>query len=139
MIIQAAAIVGSEIAEFTLRDFIQWVRTNSDGDEIGDKETDAEITGYVSSGSSKLYIQGSPVARLNDITSESARSLTRPEGSRWRIVSRTSGNGRITGGVSTSLYVEGQPVAFIGSMVTSFADSEEIPLVTGSNHFYSAR
>ncbi|MEK3788042.1 PAAR domain-containing protein [Paenibacillus sp. FSL K6-1230] len=131
------ATVGSEIRKFTAYDFIQWVQKNRDGDEIDDDTANAEITGEVTNGSSKLFIEGRAAARLGDHTSENARALNRPEGSRWSIKNPTYGNGIITENVSTKVYVEGQPIAFIGSMVTSFADSEEIPLVTGSTKCFT--
>lgn len=128
----AIATVESEIRKITVYDFIQWVQRNRDDDEIDNEKANAEITGEVTSGSSKLFIQGRAAARLGDQTTENARALSRPEGPGWSIESPTHGNGIITDNVSDKVYVDGRPVAFIGSIVTSFADSEEIPLVTGS-------
>jgi uncharacterized Zn-binding protein involved in type VI secretion len=90
----------------------------------GSGSTGAKITGYVSVPSSKLKVGGSNVAKVGDITVETwvadppipASTST----TRYTPTSPTSGSGqgRITSG-SSKARLEGQPIALIGSQVTT--------------------
>lgn len=145
------AINGSQITESYVPGYVtydietwQWVGqvcvdwdTNgncTDWDDVydwrpaGSGSTSAKVTGYVSVPSSKLTISGISVAKVGDITIETwvADPPIPPSDSTTRYIPTSpesgSGNGRVSSG-STKARLQGQPIALIGSQVTTCLNS----------------
>lgn len=131
----AVAIVGSEFRPFIENRYVFWERERDD-EIIADDYKNAEVTGQVSNGSTKLFIQGIGIARESDTTYEHVKSITTPTGSGWQRRTPLYGNGEIIDLVSRKLFVEGRAIALVGSKVRSHVNSIETSLRSGSSKFF---